>query len=369
MAISYNITNYSDTFTNIVLIDNLTPDILKRKYSWIFSATVKDAIIGQNDRGLIWYTGDWYSGDWEDGTWYSGNWYDGIWKNGIWNSWRLDRRQLLQHNVRVIEKDNPKYSQFLGGIWRNGIFNNGYFGPSADKDWDAGDGDYFSAVQYEPRWENGTFHKGVFRNSTWLDGMWLDGYFYNSQWITGTFIKGIFDGHTWWNGNFSGGDFIKGVWKDGTFTQISKIIKSRFGSGIETTTDIVCYWIDGIFNGGEMHSGLNVVSGYTTISNNHNRTHWSGGTFNNGKWYGGTYEDGVFNNGYWYEGVWENGIFNNGQWYNGLWLDGIFNDGYFRNGIWQKGTFNGGFMGYEKYKIAIKEKEILVRKINQPSIK
>ena len=183
MAISYNITDYSDSFTNIVLIDDLTPDLLKRKFSWIFNATIKDAIIGQDNRGLVWYTGDWYSGEWEDGTWYSGIWYDGVWKDGIWNSWRLDRRQLLQHNVRVIEKDDPTSSRFFNGIWRDGVWNNGYFGPTLDKDWLPEN--FVSIVQYEPRWEGGTFYKGVFRNSSWLDGMWLDGYFYNSQWIDG----------------------------------------------------------------------------------------------------------------------------------------------------------------------------------------
>jgi len=70
----------------------------------------------------------------------------------------------------------------------------------------------------------------------------------------------------------------------------------------------------------EVHSGLNIQSGYTTISDNHNRTHFYGGTFNNGKWYGGTSSGVTFNNGYWYEGVWIDGTFNNGHWFNGMWL-------------------------------------------------
>jgi len=219
MSISYNIIDYSDTFTNVILIDDLTPDILKRKFNWIFNATIENAIIGQNEDGIIWYTGDWYSGHWEDGIWYSGIWYDGVWKKGKWYSRRLDRRQLLQHNVRIIEKDNPIHSQFRTGVWEDGEWFNGYFGVNVDKDWSR---NFVAVVNSEPRWESGTFHDGVFRNSTWLNGMWLDGYFYNSQWIDGTFIKGVFDGDTWWYGNFSGGDFIKGVWEDGTFTQIQK---------------------------------------------------------------------------------------------------------------------------------------------------
>lgn len=370
MAISYNITNYTDTFTNVVFIDDLTPEIVKRKYYWLFSAIIKDAIIGQNSRGLVWYCGEWLGGEWEDGTWFSGTWHDGIWKNGLWYSWRLDKRQLLEKRVRVIEKENPANSIFKTGVWRKGIFYNGYFGLNNNRDWSLDD--FSIIVRSEPRWEDGTFHAGIFRNATWLDGVWLDGYFYNSQWIGGTFVKGVFEGDTWWDGKFSGGDFVRGEWYDGTFTQVDTRVPSRFGSTVGLTgstisSGITCTWYDGVFNSGEVHSGLNKISGFTYISNNHNRTHFYGGKFNNGKWFGGTASGLTFNNGIWYDGVWLNGTFNNGFWYNGLWLNGAFNNGYFKNGLWKNGIFSGGYIGYEKYKVVAFEKDTSVT-IKTPDI-
>ena len=106
-------------------------------------------------------------------------------------------------------------------------------------------------------------------------------------------------------------------------------------------------WYDGQFINGEFHSGLNIVSGVTTVSDNHNRTIWKNGTWVNGSWYGGTHVTGDFNNGYWFEGYWENGVFNNGFWWNGFWLDGIINDGFFIQGVFINVIFNSGQLGYQ----------------------
>ena len=114
MTETWNIVNYSDTLTNYILVDGLTPDIIKRKYIWLLNAIVENAIVGQDHYGLVWYAGDWKAGEWEDGTWYSGIWYDGEWKNGNWYSYRFDIRQLLQRNKRILEKDNSIYSSFTG---------------------------------------------------------------------------------------------------------------------------------------------------------------------------------------------------------------------------------------------------------------
>ena len=106
----YNITNYSDALLNCVMIDGLTPDIIKRKYIWLLNAIIENAIIGQDNYGLVWYSGTWKAGEWEDGTWYSGIWEDGEWKNGKFYSYRFDTTQLLQRNIRIIEK-NKKSKQ------------------------------------------------------------------------------------------------------------------------------------------------------------------------------------------------------------------------------------------------------------------
>jgi hypothetical protein len=359
---------------NLTLIDGLTPDKVKRKYIWLLNAVIENAVVGEDDYGLVWYLGNWYGGEWEDGTWYSGIWYDGEWKNGNFYSYRFDKKQLLLRNKRILEKDNPEYSEFRRGIWRRGNFYNGYFGPDAllddddnEVDWDSGINVSIDQIVYwNPRWEGGNFYNGIFRNAAWMqssgitnriNSIFHNGIFFNSQWINGTFLNGIFQGDRWWGGNFTGGDFVKGTWMSGSFNQTNLKIKSRFGSWPLTgATDMPNYtytgpglttWHNGQFINGEFHSGLNVVSGITSISNNHNRSWWLGGTWQNGVWYGGTFAGGEFNNGYWFEGYWSGGTFNNGFWNNGFWLNGTINGGYFNQGIFKNVTVNGGELGYQ----------------------
>jgi hypothetical protein len=364
MAKVYNIEGYNDLFSNFTLVDGVTPDIIKRKYIWLLNATVENAIVGQDSYGFVWYSGTWYSGEWEDGTWYSGIWYDGEWKNGRWYSYRFDTKQLLQRNFRILEKDNPIHSQFRYGIWRDGDFFNGYFGPVDFNTWstqspqDVPNPDpkltespsELDVLYYQPRWENGTFHNGIFRSSAWFDGKFKKGWFYNSQWLNGTFMDGTFQGHTWWNGSFTGGDFILGIWSGGTFNQVNSTIKSRIGSELltgTTFTGTTIIWRGGTFLNGEFHSGLNIISGVTYKSTNHNRSWWLNGTYNNGTWYGGRHVNGIHNNGYWLEGIWDAGTFNNGYWENGLWLSGTVNGGQFIHGLFETVTYNKGKFGYQ----------------------
>ena len=277
MAKIINIEDYSDTLSNYTMIDGLTPDIIKRKYIWLLNALVENAIIGEDDYGLVWYSGNWLGGEWEDGTWYSGIWYDGEWKNGNFYSYRFDTRQLLQRNKRILEKDNPAYSEFKNGIWRRGNFYNGYFGPDRYfENWEFKTDQ--EIVYYPIRWESGVFQGGIFRNASWLSGTFQGGIFYNSLWYNGTFSNGTFQGYEWRTGNFTGGDFVLGYWRTGNFNQSNINIKSRFGSmpltGKTNRVGTSVIWYDGQFINGEFHSGLNIVSGVTTVSDNHNRTIW-----------------------------------------------------------------------------------------------
>jgi hypothetical protein len=356
---------YSKTLTNFTMIDGLTIDIVKRKYIWLLNAIVENAIIGQDDYGLVWYSGNWLAGEWEDGTWYSGIWYDGEWKNGKFYSYRFDTRQLLLRNKRVLEKDNPIYSQFRNGIWRRGEFFNGYFGPEVNiLDWDyqAKVDLIFSAT----RWESGTFYNGVFRNTVWLQSpgqksIFKNGIFYNSEWLNGTFLNGTFQGYMWWDGNFTGGDFIFGQWITGTFSQSNPNIKSRFGSMPITGNTMIgtsVIWYDGQFISGEFHSGLNIISGVTSVSDNHNRTWWMAGDWYKGSWYGGTHVSGQFFNGNWYEGFWSGGTFNNGVWYNGFWLDGDVNNGLFIQGLFKNVIFRNGELGYQPPEYLIEQERV-----------
>ena len=188
-------------------------------------------------------------------------------------------------------------------------------------------------------------------NNQNLKSKFLDGIFYNSQWLDGTFLGGTFQGFKWWKGNFTGGDFVLGDWLDGNFNQVNLNIRSRFGS-IPTELYVkfvepLVTWHNGNFISGEFHSGLNIISGITYPSDNHNRTWWLNGKWFNGSWYGGTHVNGDFNNGNWYDGFWFGGTFNNGYWFNGFWLNGQINSGLFVQGIFKNIIFNGGQLGFQ----------------------
>lgn len=335
--------------TNITLVNGMTIEKLKLKYIWIYNAIIEDAIIGEDDYGLVWYTGNWICGEWVNGTWYNGNWYDGTWKNGRWYSWLIDKYAILVNDKLKKLDDNKKYSKFVNGEWRNGEWYNGIFGD------DISITGYTSKVFLNhtdvlpdlkvATWKNGNFHTGEFKNSIWENGNFLSGDMYGGYWKNGTFSKGTFNGN-WWNGNFHGGDFEYGIWEDGLFTSAGNA--ARFGYNTLTCSATTTEWWNGTMNGAELYAGT-----YEPI--NYNRTHWYNGTFRNSKWYGGHLFTGLFINSWFYNGVFgtydvdvlannPNMIFESGNFMNGLWLDGTFIDGNFRNGVWLSGNFEGGNM-------------------------
>ena len=110
MAFRVDIINIENNINNILLTDDLTIEILKVKYNWILNANIKNAVLGQNDYGLVWYMGEWICGEWEDGTWYSGIFHDGIWKNGRWYSYLLDKVMVLSKRLTILGEDKI-YSQ------------------------------------------------------------------------------------------------------------------------------------------------------------------------------------------------------------------------------------------------------------------
>ena len=330
--------------SNITLVNGLTLEKLKIKYMWIFNAIIENAIIGEDDYGLVWYSGDWVCGEWVDGTWYSGNWYNGVWEMGNWYSWRIDKYQLLSNNVLKKTDDNKEYSKFINGEWETGYWYNGTFGD------DISITGYTSKVfgnhnSILPQlnvatWKYGNFYNGEFKNSIWENGYFINGMMHGGYWKDGIFNDGTFNGN-WWNGKFYGGDFVSGIWENGSLSNSQGI--SRFGYNILQSSATTTEWWDGVSNEGEFYSGINDVV-------NHNRTHWYNGVFRNSKWIGGHFRDGVFINSNFY-----NGIFGTestspnftGNFINGLWLNGIFNDGNFINGLWVKGTFENGNMRTE----------------------
>jgi hypothetical protein len=350
MAFKVQIVNIENNVNNILLTDDLTIEILKVRYNWILNASIRNAVLGLDDYGLVWYMGEWICGEWEDGTWYSGIWHDGIWKKGRWFSYLLDKSMILTKRFVIVEEDKM-YSQFLNGKWLNGEWHNGIFGNDNNVSGMTSTQVTTGALDC-PYWYNGNYYNGLFKNSVWMNGVFNNGTVKNSYWVNGKFYNGYFDNYEWWSGGFFGGDFLKGIWKTGTFNQIKTNILARFGTESGTTT--LTTWYNGVFENGQFMSGLNIdSSGNTIASVDHNVTHWKDGTFNNGFWFGGHFEKGLFNYGKWYGGVFNTSaedaftsltIWKNGLWYDGLWMNGIFKSGMFFSGMWLNGIFENGFL-------------------------
>jgi hypothetical protein len=296
----------------VILVDGLTLDDIKAKFSWILNARTKNAILGKNDDTLIWYSGNWIDGEWFEGIWYSGIFERGVWLNGIFNSVQFDMKSLLNGNFLITDINN-KYSHFLTGNWYDGNFENGTFGIDGDfwNDQTIYDIDYknysldWNSNSSNTNWYYGNFNNGYFINSNWISGNFNNGYLKNSLWNTGDFYNGIFDGYEWKNGNFKGGDFVFGKWRYGIVNQINVEVPARFGATNENYDYTVCEWYDGIFENGSFHSGLKFDnSGNTINSTNHKMTIWYGGIWNFGKWYGGQFLNGIWYSGIWFDGVW-----------------------------------------------------------------
>lgn len=302
----------------VILVDDLTLDDIKAKFSWFLNARTKNAIIGKNATKLVWYTGEWLCGEWYDGVWYSGVFHTGIWDTGVFNSVNFEKNLLLNGQF-IITDSNINYSHFLTGTWLGGEFNLGTFG--INKEFWSSQTTYSDinvntlngynvnwtsvSSSTDAYWKDGNFNAGLFINSDWSGGNFRGGNFNNSLWHNGNFYNGTFDGYSWDNGNFYGGDFINGIWYNGIVNELSNIKPARWGSTTLDVDYVVCKWMNGIFNNGSFMSGLVLDSSGNTIpSTNHRMSLWRNGTFNFGNWYGGQFEYGIWNNGYWYGGVW-----------------------------------------------------------------
>ena len=109
------------------MVGGLTLDKVKIKYNWIFNANIKDAIIGEDSNGLVWFSGTWINGTWENGTWYSGQFLNGRWKGGNVYSYDIDLKQSLDGQLHIYRVDISK-THFVNCTFEGGNFNYGIFG-------------------------------------------------------------------------------------------------------------------------------------------------------------------------------------------------------------------------------------------------
>ena len=360
MAFKVQIVDINENADNIILVSGLTIETLKIKYNWILNASVKNCILGQDENGIVWYSGEWICGEWINGTWYSGIWHDGIWNNGKWYSYLIDQAMIISNRFVILDK-NDTYSEFRSGIWKQGDLYGGTFGYDREISNDTTYSDLTGRTFSCSYWLDGKFHNGIFKYSVWDNGIFYNGAMSESYWLNGKFYNGTFNKREWYNGLWYGGDFIEGTWFNGSFDQINPSIKSRFGTAGSTTSQTL--WYNGTFYNGEFHSGLNLDSSGNTIpSINSNKTHWINGNFRGGKWFGGHFHEGNFYNGNWYGGIfntitgstnYETALWYDGNWYNGLWINGTFYDGHFYDGMWLDGLFISGYISTNTVEAAL----------------
>jgi hypothetical protein len=315
-----NIQNIDFQKSNIILVNGLTLETIRIKYNWLLNAKIENAIIGENTRGIVWYSGDWICGSWEDGTWYSGTFHDGVWENGLWYSYKLNKFDVVNEKF-IIRETNDIYSNFKNGVWLNGTWYGGTFGNTDTEDWDEYEltyeleyptfkkliyttaGDPVYDIKNLATWVDGNFNDGIFKDSIWITGRFIDGDMNNSKWLNGRWYNGTFNGHAWYNGEWFNGQFIRGKWYDGSFNKVKQNIISRFGNTTETDSVAICEWFNGIWINGEWFSGLIENNGVISPSKQHWLSIWHNGEWKNGYWYGGHFKMGVWYNGVWYAGI------------------------------------------------------------------
>lgn len=125
--LTIDISNVNFNSEKFRMVGKLTLDKVKIKYNWIFNAQIKDAVIGEDDYGLVWYSGTWVNGTWEDGTWYSGTFLNGRWKNGNVYSYDIDEKSLYSDEIYIYRSDITK-THFVNCSFEGGKFNYGIFG-------------------------------------------------------------------------------------------------------------------------------------------------------------------------------------------------------------------------------------------------
>lgn len=291
------------------LIDGLDIVSLSTNYPWILEAEISNAIIGQDNDGLVWYKGLWECGRWFRGKWISGTWINGDWYDGMWMS------NIIKDNYINVEYDKnnttPTNSFWVNGRWFGGKWLNGT---------------WFNGRWYSGVWSNGNWYNGIWNKGEWLNGVFSGGVWVDGLWKNGNFNSFSFSSY-WLDGEWSGGDFENGMWFNGMFNQKSN--ESRFGTKSDNSR--AATWQSGEWLDGSFHSRLNIINNKYDVSLAHRYSMWKSGNWYNGNFYGGVAFNINFKSGVWHGGVLEDiSLIGSEIEDSKIYLDGIyyFNIGY-----------------------------------------
>jgi hypothetical protein len=282
----YNLVNVDTTKYKLTFVDGLSLQEVEEKFSWLLQSETSNAIIGRDDKGLVWYSGMWRCGRWFGGTWISGEWLGGDWYDGEWYAFNT-KFKVISVQVDKNNSDNT-ISKWYGGRWFGGSWY---------------DGTWYDGRRYDGDWFN-----GLWFNGTWNDGTWYNGSFQGGIWILGTWLDGKFNCDSkpsyWLDGKFTAGDFENGIWYNGQFGNDQKKL-ARFGTRSLNTR--ISTWHGGKWLSGEFHSFLNIndATGLPTVSDIHKYSVWRTGLWLSGDFYGGIAYNIDFKSGTWYGGILE----------------------------------------------------------------
>ena len=276
--------NHSINNYKFRLVNGMDLTIIKDNYSWLLEAEIRNAYIGVDGNGPVWYDGTWLCGRWFQGTWYKGVWRDGEWYGGEWNSVQT-KVDAISGEPQLKFRDNSHSIWYKGnhhlGTWNNGTWVDG-------------------------RWYGGTWNSGLWLRGIWNDGIWNSGLFNGGIWVLGTWNSGIFNTDSepsyWLDGEWLGGDFENGMWYNGTFDE--KNTESRFG--VKSYNSRTSTWHGGKWIKGSFHSRLNINDdGEYDVADTHKYSIWKTGQWFSGDFYGGVAYNMDYKSGTWHGGILE----------------------------------------------------------------
>jgi hypothetical protein len=266
-------------------VDGLSLDEVSNFFPWFLEAEVTNAIIGRDDNGLVWYSGDWLCGRWFGGTWYSGRWVSGDWYAGLWSSYNSVYKAIRVDVDKSYSSESS--SKWFGGRWFDGTWDNGT---------------WYNGRRYAGDWNNGVWFNGI-----WNDGNWKRGTFKGGVWVLGKWESGVFNTDAkpsyWLDGEFKSGDFENGIWYNGQFGNIDNV-PARFGTKSSNSRNSV--WHGGKWISGEFHSIMNKDSDNNNlVSEIHKYSIWRTGVWLKGDFWGGIAYNIDFRSGTWHGGILE----------------------------------------------------------------
>jgi len=328
--------------SNVIYVDGLTFEKVKIYYPWILNATVKDIIIGENDYGLVWYSGEWFCGEWFDGTWYSGIFHSGSWLNGHFYSYNLNKYDIISNELIIIDSENTN-SKFISGLWHNGFWYGGVFGQDNNEIWE--DCSLCNIVNYDyekVQVSTYCYYKEQFGSSEIKykkDSNEIIVYFNTPNPILSKFSIGekiLLENIN----HFSGEHIITNIITNSSTNKIIElhIVIVDDNQLIELhkypqdSTENINYFITKIHSSQLNNLYIEVPKKYPI---------WLNGTFKNGLIYDSVWNNGIFLDGYIKNSIWINGkfyfgVFDGHTWYNGEWYNGDFIRGKWLNGIFSQ---------------------------------